>query len=444
MPSPKSGLLAVALTIWALSPATLPAATAAETEQGAAHGNEGRLLSGVRQLTFEGKRAGEGYFSADGRKMVFQSEREPGNPFYQIYLMDLETGDTSRVSPGIGQTTCAWIHPSGEKVLFASTHEDPRAAETQRLELEKRASGKASRYAWSFDEHYDIFEADTRDGSLRNLTHTPGYDAEGSWSPDGTRIVFTSNRDAYQRALTPEEQRIFEHDKSYFLDIYVMDADGQNVKRLTDAPGYDGGPFFSADGKSIVWRRFSTDGATAEVWTMKADGSQPKQVTHLGAMSWAPYFHPSGDYIIFATNLQGHANFELYLVDSEGRSPPVRVTDTPGFDGLPVFTPDGLGLAWTSSRTPDGSAQIFMAEWNDAEARRLLGLPQATAAAAKEGAGSDLGALQADIVPEDMRRHVTYLASDELEGRFTGSPGERLATQYVASMFQGFGLEPAD
>ena len=141
MPSPKSGLLAVALTIWALSPATLPAATAAETEQGAAHGNEGRLLSGVRQLTFEGKRAGEGYFSADGRKMVFQSEREPGNPFYQIYLMDLETGDTSRVSPGIGQTTCAWIHPSGEKVLFASTHEDPRAAE--------RVHGSVTSRTWS-------------------------------------------------------------------------------------------------------------------------------------------------------------------------------------------------------------------------------------------------------------------------------------------------------
>jgi WD40-like Beta Propeller Repeat len=97
---------------------------------------EAALLSNIRQLTYEGRRAGEGYFSADGRRMVFQSEREPGNPFYQIYLLDLETGDTRRVSPGAGKTTCAWIHPSGDRVLYASTHEDPQAEQKMREELE--------------------------------------------------------------------------------------------------------------------------------------------------------------------------------------------------------------------------------------------------------------------------------------------------------------------
>src|SRR6195952_1663921 len=82
-------------------------------------GDESALLTNVRQLTFEGKRSGEGYFSADGKKMIFQSEREAGNPFYQIYLLDLETGDTDRVSPGTGKTTCAWIHPDGRRLLFA-------------------------------------------------------------------------------------------------------------------------------------------------------------------------------------------------------------------------------------------------------------------------------------------------------------------------------------
>src|SRR6478609_4845160 len=57
---------------------------------------ETAFLTNIRQLTFEGKRSGEGYFSADGKKMIFQSEREADNPFYQIYLMDLETGDQRR------------------------------------------------------------------------------------------------------------------------------------------------------------------------------------------------------------------------------------------------------------------------------------------------------------------------------------------------------------
>ena len=107
--------------------------------------NESLLLSNIRQLTFEGQRAGEGYFSRDGQRIVFQSEREPGNPFYQIYLMDLETGDTRRISPGTGKTTRAWLHPNGDRVLFASTHEDPTVRQKQEEEWALRAAGKARR-----------------------------------------------------------------------------------------------------------------------------------------------------------------------------------------------------------------------------------------------------------------------------------------------------------
>ncbi len=427
------------------------ASVAAETPkkgEGETAQNERRLLSNRRQLIFEGHRSGEGYFSADGSQMIFQSEREPGNPFYQIYLMNLETGDTERVSPGVGKTTCAWIHPNGDKVLFASTHEDPQARAKQQEELDKRAAGKASRYAWSFDEHYDIFEADTKGKDLKNLTHGRGYDAEGSWSPDGTLIAFASNRHAYGQALSPEEQKTFTHDKSYFMEIYLMHAEGTQVRRLTNAAGYDGGPFFSPDGRKIIWRRFSTDGATAEVWTMNVDGSQMKQITHLGVMSWAPYYHPSGDYIIFTNNAHGFGNFELYIVDSKGKSEPIRVTHTKGFDGLPVFTPDGEHLAWSSARTADHKAQLFLADWNDAEARKLLGLGDQPEAK-RESAGPshpqvpDLKQTTADISPEDLRLHVGYLASEALDGRLTGSEGERLATDYVASVFRALGLQPA-
>ncbi len=84
-----------------------------------------------------------------------------------------------------------------------------------------------------------------------------------------------------------------------------MKADGTEVRRLTDKPGYDGGPFFSPNGKQICWRRFSENGLTAEIMVMNVDGSDQRALTHMGAMSWAPYFHPSGQYLIFATNKHG-------------------------------------------------------------------------------------------------------------------------------------------
>lgn len=406
--------------------------------------HEAELLTNTRQLIYEGLRSGEGYFSADGTQMVFQSEREPDNPFYQIYLMDLETGDTRRVSTGLGKTTCAWIHPDGQRVLFASTHEDPQALDKQREELEKRASGQGSRYSWSFDEHYDIYEADTEGRILRRLTDARGYDAEGSWSPDGQTIVFASNRHAYAPgALTEEERKRFEQDPSAFMELYLMDADGGNVRRLTQSPGYDGGPFFSADGSRITWRRFDEQGKTAEIWTMNADGSDQRPITRMGVMSWAPFFHPSGDYIVFATNARGYDNFELYLVDAAGAREPVRVTGTPGFDGLPVFTPDGKRLAWASSRTADRKAQIFIADWNDARARALLGLGPA-------GSGEDAAAEPAptpatspEIRAADLRLHVEALTAEPMAGRLTGTAGARLATEYVAGVMARIGLDPA-
>ncbi|MDH3264859.1 MAG: M28 family peptidase, partial [Paracoccaceae bacterium] len=409
----------------------------------AAGPDEAALLSNVRQLTFEGARAGEGYFGRDGTQLIFQSEREPGNPFYQIYLMDLETGDTRRLSNGTGKTTCAWIHPDGTKALFASTHLDPEATAKQAAELAERAAGTARRYSWSFDPTYDIFETPIAGGDLVNLTDAFGYDAEGSWSPDGDHILFASNRHAYAGKLSAAEQEILERDPSYFMELYVMRADGTGVRRLTDTPGYDGGPFYSHDGRRIVWRRFTPDGGSAEVYTMNADGSGARAVTSLGAMSWAPYFHPSGDYIVFATSLHGFQNFELYIVDAAGARAPVRVTDSDGFDGLPVFSPDGSLLSWSSSRTPDKRPQIFIADWNDAEARRLLGLDGTAPAAALPAAIPATPQTKAAIDAGDLRGHVELLASEDMEGRLTGTPGERRATAYVAAVFESLGLKPA-
>jgi len=375
--------------------------------------------------------------------MVFQSEREAGNPFYQIYMMDLETGDQERISPGMGKTTCAWIHPDGKRILFASTHSDPKSKDLQAAEYKDRESSRVRKYSWDYDEHYDIWQYTLADKSLKNLTNQQGYDAEGGWSPDGKKMVFASNRTAYQKELSKEDQERLKLDKQYFMDIYVADADGSNVKQLTDVPGYDGGPFFSADGRRICWRRFTPKGDVAEVWSMNTDGSDQRQLTKLGAMSWAPYFHPSGEYLIFTTNLNGFANFELYLVDAAGKHDPVRVTTTDGFDGLPVFTPDGKKLAWTSGRTANTQSQIFMAEWNHEAAMKALGEGSTVkeVKSVKTSTAPDVSLTKGDITPADMRQHVTYLASDELDGRLTGTEGEKLATQYVADVFKGIGLQ---
>jgi Tol biopolymer transport system component len=140
-----------------------------------------------------------------------------------------------------------------------------------------------------------------------------------------------------------------------------MRADGSGQKRLTSVPGYDGGPFFSPDGKRIIWRRFDTTGLIANVFTMNPDGSDVRQITDFGAMSWAPYIHPSGQYILFASNKLGFENFEVYMVDIDGKKEPVRVTYADGFDGLPVPSPDGRQVAW-----------IFLAQWNHEKALEAL------------------------------------------------------------------------
>ena len=391
------------------------------------------LITQSRQLTFVGPRAGEGYFSADGKKMIFQSERYPGNPFYQMYLLDLTTQQTRRVSTGQGQTTCGWIHPNMNKVMWSSTHLDPKTQEKVKTEYEKRNSPIKQKYSWAFDDQYSIFSSDLDGRNIQRLTTAKGYNAEGSYSPDGRSIAFASNRKAYEKKLTPEEQKMFDRDPSYFMDIYIMDADGKNVRQLTTTAGYDGGPFFSPDGQKITWRRFSADGSKAEIYTMNIDGSEQKQITNLGSMSWAPFYHPSGDYIVFGTSVLGFANFELFIVDANGKQKPVRASFQDGFDGLASFSPDGQNLTW-SHRNEKGESQIYLAKWDDQQARRLLNLPPPTI---------QLNHLDSAIQSKDTEQIVQYLASEKMQGRATGSPQEIEYTNKIAQLFKKWGLKPA-
>ena len=331
------------------------------------------FLTRVRRLTVEGKRAGEGYWAPDGKRLVFQSEREPGNPFYQIYVLDFATGETRRISPGLGKTTCAFFRPGSDEIMFGSTHLDSKSKQYQDDELAFRASGKDRRYAWDYDPEMDIFAYSEKTGTMKRLTTAKGYDAEGGYSPDGQWIVFSSMRDAYNRALSAAEQKQLALDASYFAEVYVMKADGSDQQRLTTDGGYDGGTFFTKGGR-IVWRHFEENGLIANVWTMKADGTDKRQITDFGAMSWAPYEHPSGEYFVFASNKLGFENFEVFMVDAAGAKEPVRITYSDGFDGLPVPSPDGTQLAFTSSRAGGAGApgQIYLAQWNHQAAMTAL------------------------------------------------------------------------
>ena len=391
------------------------------------------IISSISQLTFEGNRSGEGYFSSSGNKLCYQSEAFPGNPFYQIYQLDLLEGGSELVSSGVGKTTCAWFHPNEEIILYASTHHDPNSLQKQEDELKNRKAGKKKKYSWDYDRHYDLYSKNLITGLEKRLTNTLGYDAECAFSPDGKKIVFTSNRSAYENNNQVQTNNI-----SIYNEIYLMDVESGHTDRLTNQIGYDGGPFFNSKGDQICWRRFSEDGHSAEIFVMSLDNRIERKLTQLGAMSWAPFFHPSNKYIIFSTNLHGFQNFELYMVDEKGSKKPVRITDREGFDSLPTFSPDGATISWTSNATPTKKSQIFIADWNHKLALKAL---EDADYAEKFSQSRKVVKDPVENIETQIKHHVSYLTSENLGGRYTGSDGMTKANRYVANTFEKHNLE---
>lgn len=325
-----------------------------------------RHLADLRQLTFGGDNA-EAYWSPDGKKLIYQAT-PPGAGCDQIYVLDLgASGEGKKVSTGGGKTTCSYFFPAGDRLLYSST----RASGDTCPPKPDRSHG----YVWPLDE-FDVYTAKLDGSELLPLLTGPGYDAETTVAPNGSRLVFTSVRDGD-------------------LELYTANLDGSNIRRITTTPGYDGGAFFSPDSSKLVWRAARPTGAALdeyrallaqklvkpsklEIWIGGAEGQNPRALTSNGHANFAPSFLPDSRRVIFASDLDAAPpsrgkppNFDLYVIDPDGPvtatgGPAVeRVTFAEEFDSFPMFSPDGRFVAFTSNRhgSQPGETNVFVARW---------------------------------------------------------------------------------
>ncbi|HEX4962113.1 MAG TPA: M20/M25/M40 family metallo-hydrolase [Thermoanaerobaculia bacterium] len=373
-------------------------------------------LSGLVQLTHRGENA-EAYWSPDSTELILQSTRPPYT-CDQIFRQRADgTGTPILVSTGKGRTTCSYFLQGGKRVIFSSTH----AAGPECPPTPDRSHG----YVWAVYPSYEIYTANPDGSDLVRLTHNDAYDAESTVCAKDGSVIFTSTRDGD-------------------LDLYRMDADGKNVKRLTDTPGYDGGAFFSPDCTKIVWRasrpkpgpeleeykRLLAQGlvrpSKLEIWMANADGTEARQVTYLDAASFAPSFFPSGDRLLFSSNYGDPKGreFDIWAINTDGTGLE-RITWTAGFDGFPLFSPDGTHLAFSSNRNQNepGETDVYVARWVDKT-------PAPPAAPETAAAGR-------------FRDDVRWLADDAREGRGIGTKGLDEAAHWLAGRFHELGLEAA-
>ena len=348
---------------------TAPANALAKSEPG---------VRDARQLTFPTRfiKAGESYFSPDAKRIVFQAIEVPtdgGEPadFYAMFVADLVRDgnddivalDNIRcVSPVGSANTCGLFHPTKPStLLFGSTIGAPTAPNAPGFQR------GTSRYKWSFPPETRIVEVDLSadsgkaDRSPESLSTLEGdgtaYVAEGSVSPDGRFLLFTS--------LETGDG-----------DLYVRDAKTGARTALVKAAGYDGGPFFSPEGKRICYRSDRKQDNLLQVFTADLvfgpDGgitgvTNERQLTSNEHVNWCPFFRPDGKTLLYASSEVGHRNYEVFeiVLPTDGSQEPIRrrVTESDGADVLPVFSPDGKWMLWTGQRHEGKSSQLYIGRY---------------------------------------------------------------------------------
>ncbi len=319
----------------------------------------------IQQLTFGGDNA-EAYWSYDGKYLVFQrTSVKDGLPCDQIFVGRVPKKQGQKfeyklVSTGKGRTTCGFFTKDNKHIVYASTHLGGDACPPV-----PDRSKYGNKYIWPLYPSFDIFQADLNGRIVKQLTNSPGYDAEATISPDGKKMIYTSTKDGD-------------------IDLYIMDLETGNEKRITSILGYDGGAWFSPDGTKLIWRasRPKTEAeikeykdllaenlvapTNMEVWVANADGSNARQVTSYGQANWAPAYMPDSRRIIFASNHEYKRGFpfNMYTINEDGTNLQ-KISRDKGFDAFPMFSPDGKKIVFCSNRNNGGTrdTNVFIADW---------------------------------------------------------------------------------
>ncbi len=357
-------------------------------------------------------KAGEAYFSPDGRWIIFQAVPVPAqgaepDAFYSMYVAKITrdggtpdgriTGIESPivVSPPGSANTCGWFHPQQPwRILFGSTIGAPAQHQPAGFQVGTR------KYQWQFPEEtevvtravkaiYDDVKAarpagapalpawNADDEKLTPMFTRPRYDAEGSWSADGRYVLYTHVREEPAAPGAAGETPTLADG-----DLWIFDTKTGKQTELVRAHGYDGGPFFSPDGKWICYRSDRRGDNNLQLFASElafdASGAptgitREVQLTDNAHVNWAPFWHPSGKFLVYGTSAEGHWNYEVYAIAFNPDQPAAaartrRVTQANGADVLPVFSPDGKYMMWTAQRGPlaageqRASSQIWIAE----------------------------------------------------------------------------------
>ena len=296
---------------------------------------------------------------AQGR-IAFTSKRDGhidihGWPTHEIYVMDADGKNQHRLTNNQQDDLAPSWSPDGKRIAFYSNRDGHAHA----------------KHGWPTSE---IYVMDTDGGNPQNLTNNPHDDTDPSWSPDGKRIAFSSDRDGFQ------------HDLVITSEIYVMDADGGNPQNLTNNPFDDRDPSWSPDGKRIAFsstreghfrNRF---GLTDEIYLMDADGENEQRLTENRNNDWDPVWSPDSKRIAFAADRKGDlVSFDIFVMDADGENQR-KLTNNRGWDSSPSWSPDGERIAFTSERA--GNYEIYMMAIDGGNEQNLTNNPDIDASPA--------------------------------------------------------------
>lgn len=206
----------------------------------------------------------------------------------------------------------------------------------------------------------DIYTMNADGTGLARLTDHPAIDQTPVWSPDGTKIIFQSLRDGNE-------------------ELYVMNADGSNPVNITRHPANESHPYWSPDSQNIIFNTTRDDGETDEVYTMKADGTDLKRLTKNDIWDTYASWSPDGKKILYRSRIKAPGitydgepmefNSEIFLMDADGSSP-VNLSNHKAFDGWPSWSPDGKRILFSSNRS--GAFQIYVMNADGSNVRELV------------------------------------------------------------------------